>query len=100
MNFEIVKKESEGLFAVLPVKNIEELNKFFGCYWAIVAEKLLNSILFADCGNNCLGFESIGLLRDAYVIMWREPGMSGKGTKAKDRFIKVVNFEASFYGFI
>jgi hypothetical protein len=31
MNFEIIKKESEGLFAVLPVKNINKLDEFFGC---------------------------------------------------------------------
>ncbi len=100
MNFEIIKEESKGLFAVLLVKDIKELNEFFGSDWTIVAKKLLYSVLFTDCGNNCLGFETIGLLWDAYVIVWREPGMSGKGTKAKDRFIKVVNFEASFNCFI
>jgi hypothetical protein len=82
------------------VKDIKELNEFFGRDWAIVAEKLLNSILFANCGNNCLCFESIGLLWDANVIMWGEPWMSGKSAEAKHRLIKVVNLQTSCLGFI
>jgi hypothetical protein len=30
MNFEIIKEESKGLFAVFLVKDIKELNKLFG----------------------------------------------------------------------
>jgi hypothetical protein len=30
MNFEIIKEESKGLFAILLVKDIKELNEFFG----------------------------------------------------------------------
>lgn len=89
MNFEIIKKESKGLLVVLLVKDIKELNELFGCDRAIVAQKLLNSILFADRSYYSLGFESITLLRDAYVVMLGEPCMGGKGAETEYCLVKI-----------